>query len=434
MRHVLCALMVLAPVAAMAAGGGHGGEESGGSDQSMILLLTLLGLISAAYLLTHFVVDRLQKRFLFVSGAEYILLGLLLGPQTGVLSDLASLAPVIAFVAGWIGILYGMELDFGRLISAADHSTRLAIVDTLVTGGGVTLVAYLGFTYGLEISTAEAWLAAGSMGCAAAAGSSSAVDLLIARYRSASGGILALLRRTARLSDVIAILAFGVLISVFHTGDALTEQTPAVSDWVLFTIALGVVLGWLFAAFLADDTSENSRFLALVGIIAFSSGAAFFLRLSVITVNLILGSVLINTRPGPQVYRTLTGTAKPVALVLLVFAGVRLEPVNLTLGLIVCGGYIVIRLLFKILGGYMASAGTPMRGDIFRGMMAQGHVAVAIALSFRLYYDGEAVDLAYAAVLGSVIVNEFIAPRLLKGLLVDAGDVTQDVALSREVL
>ncbi|MEL6344029.1 MAG: hypothetical protein AAFV53_12995 [Myxococcota bacterium] len=432
MRHVLCAVMLLAPAIAMAAGGDHGGDAAG-DDRSIILLLTLLGIIAAAYLMAHFVVDRLQKRFLFVSGAEYILLGLLLGPQTNVLSDLASLAPVIAFLAGWIGILYGMELDFRRLIGSADHSTRLAVIDTLVTGGGVTVAAWAGFTYGMAFDSREAWLAAGAMGCAAAAGSSSAVDLLIDRYRSAAGGILSLLRRTARLGDVIAILGFGVLISIFHTGDTLTSQTPAVSDWILFTVALGVVLGGLFAAFLADDPSENSRFLALVGIIAFASGAAFFLRLSELTVNLILGSVLINTRPGKQVYRTLMSTATPVALVLLVFAGVRFEPVDLVDGLFVSGGYILARVLFKFLGGWLASSGTSVRRDIARGMMAQGHVAVAIALSFRLYYDGEAVDLAYAAILASVILSELVAPRLLKGLLVDAGDVSQDVAFALEV-
>ena len=38
---------------------------------------TAIGLfmIAIAYLLAHFVVDKLQKRYLFVSGIEYIALG-----------------------------------------------------------------------------------------------------------------------------------------------------------------------------------------------------------------------------------------------------------------------------------------------------------------------------------------------------------------------
>ena len=107
----------------------------------MILLLTVLGLISAAYLLTHFIVDRLQKWLLFVSGAEYILLGLVLS-QSQVLGELTSLSSLIALAAGWIGLLYGMELDFRKMLSEVDYSTRMSVVDVLFTGGGVAVCRY----------------------------------------------------------------------------------------------------------------------------------------------------------------------------------------------------------------------------------------------------------------------------------------------------
>lgn len=426
MRNLLFLAALIWPAAAFASGDGHGAAAAE-EGQPIVLLLTLLGLIGGAYLMTHFVVDRLQKRLLFVSGAEYILLGLLLGPQAHVLTDLASLAPVIAFAAGWIGILYGMEMDVQRLLSDPDRSTRLAVVDSLITGGGVAVAAYFAFTEGFSIEASEAMLSAGVLGCAAAAGSSSAVDLLMDRYGTGSGGLLGLLRRASRLGDVFAILAFGILFCVFHQGETLTEQPPDTSDWLLFTVALGALLGWLFAAFLGDDTSENNRFLALVGIIAFSSGAAFFLNLSVLTVNLILGGVLVNTRHGAEIYSTLSRTAKPVALVLLIFAGVRFEAVPIAGGLAVAAGYIVLRWLCKAIGGWLATSGTSLRRDIFRGMLAQDNVAIAIAISFRLLYEGESVDLAYCAILASVMLNELVSARALRGLLVDAGDVRQDL-------
>ena len=45
-------------------------------------LLALIGIVLAAYLLTHFVVARLQKRYLFVSGIEYLILGMALYTHT----------------------------------------------------------------------------------------------------------------------------------------------------------------------------------------------------------------------------------------------------------------------------------------------------------------------------------------------------------------
>ena len=430
MHRALPTLFLFAPLLALASPDAPAVE---GDDGSMILLLSVLGLISAAYLLTHFIVDRLQRWLLFVSGAEYILLGLVLS-QSQVLGEISTLSSLIALAAGWIGLLYGMELDFRKLLSDGGYATRISVIEVLFTGGGVAVCGYLFFHIGLHLPGDESALAGGVLGCAAAAGSSSAVDLLIEKYRSAEKGLLSLLRRTAQFSDALAILAFGILMCVFHVGETLTETPPAISDWVLFTGILGVSLGWLFAAFLGDDTSVNSRFLALVGIIAFASGAAFFLNLSILTVNLLLGLVLINTRQGKATYETLKDTAQPLALVLLVCAGLLWVPVEPVPALIASGGYLMVRTAFKALGCWLASLGTPLRRDLFRGLMSQGHVAVAIALSLRLFYEGEAVDLAYTAILVSVVVNELFASRLLKGLLIDAGDVRQDVSLSREVV
>ena len=56
---------------------------------------------------------------------------------------------------------------------------------------------------------------------------------------------------------------------------------------------------------------------------------------------------------------------------------------------------------------------------------------MAIAISFALVYDGAAVDLAYTAILGSVVLTEFLAPRLLQNLLVDAGELRQDAGLTQ---
>ena len=68
-----------------------------------------------------------------------------------------------------------------------------------------------------------------------------------------------------------------------------------------------------------------------------------------------------------------------------------------------------------------------MRKDLFRGLLAHGDVTLAMAVSFRLVYEGEAANLAYTVVLGSVIVNDLIAPRLLRGLLADEGEIQREL-------
>ena len=50
-----------------------------------------------------------------------------------------------------------------------------------------------------------------------------------------------------------------------------------------------------------------------------------------------------------------------------------------------------------------------------------------MAVTFRLDYDGDAAKIAYSVVLGSVILNDLMAPRLLRGLLVDEGEIQREL-------
>jgi len=384
-----------------------------------------------AYLLTHFVIDQLERRFLFTTGLEFVVLGVLLGPlvpEIRAFDDLTPIAPVIALAAGWVGLLYGMELDLARLVRTRDHAMRLGIVDAVGTGVAVGLAARLLFASGLlgDIPDDQAWLASGLLGCASASGGDSAIELLGRRYQS--GPQLDLLGRSARLGDLVSIFAFGTVFCVFHTGATATSEPPNPSDWFLITVGIGIALGALFSVFLDRQGTENERFVALVGIITFASGAAFFLNLSVLLVNLVLGVVLVNThQSGDGIRDTLAGTSRPISLLLLVFAGALWRPVPLLPAILATAGIIGVRVAGKSLACWLASLGTPLRPDLARGLLAQGDVAVAMALSFRLVYEGPAVDLAYTAVLASAVIKEFIAPRFLKGLLIDAGEVREEV-------
>lgn len=419
----ICVGLAASPPA-LAAGGGASSAALG----TVVLVLLLVG---AAYLLTHVVIERLQERFLFATGFEFILVGILLGPTVGrieAFEHLTAIAPVIALAAGWVGLLKGMDLDLGRLVEARDHVVRLGLTDALGTGTAVGLA-----TWGLLASgwlgswdATSSILAAGLVGCTAAAGARSGIQV-VARRHGPGEGTTDFLRRSSFVADLVAILAFGSLFCVYHQGETATAEPPAPSDWVLITAGIGLTLGALFSVFLDRDDSENERFVALVGIITFASGAAFFLHLSVLLVNLILGMVLANThQAGDRIRETLGTTRRPISLLLLVFAGAMWQPSPLIPTLAVSAIYLLIRPLGKALACWVSSLGTSLRGDLARGLLAQGDVAVAMALSFRLVYSGPAIDVAYTAILVGVVVNELIAPRLLKGLLVDVGEVRSE--------
>ena len=423
-------------------------EGSEGQAGSTLVVVSLVGAVVLAYLLAHTIVDRLQKAFLIMAGVEYLILGLLLGPEVPEpfalpafqyldtpSDERGSLLPIVALAVGWIGLLRGMELSVARLREQAPTGTsRVVVVQALVAGGVTVAAAYFAFTRGWlfpfgvpatseVVGPREVWMAAGVLGCAAAAGSVEPIELLKRRYRL-EGRIGPRIRQMAAMSDLLAIVVFGVLFCMFHTSNAEADTQLRAFEWVGISVFLGALLGVLFTPFLGDDDSENGRFLALTGIIVLASGAAYFLDLSPLLVNLCLGAVLVNTaKAGPKIRATLENTRRPIVLLLLVFAGALWRPVDPMDATLVSLGYIALRLIGKAVGTNLAGWRSPIRGDYFRGLLAHGDVTVAMAVSLRLVYEGPAIDLAYTAILVSVVVNDLIAPRVLRGLLVDTGDL-----------
>jgi hypothetical protein len=410
------------------AASGAGQNDSAGELGTVVLLVIVIGV---AYVLAHNVVERLQRRFLVVSGAEYLLLGFLLGPAfpaIHALDNVAGLLPIIALAAGWVGLLRGTDFDFASLQKLDPATWRVVFLHHLLPGVAVGVGSYYFLTEAGWVLTSprDAALSAAALACFAAADSAEPFDLLARRYE-VSGRLASLLRNGTRLGDIAVILAFGLIFCVFHeNAPQAQDYSPALWAWV--TVLLGGALGFLFSLFLAGDESDNSRFLALVGIIAFASGGAYFLELSPLAVNLSMGFVLVNfARGGQLLHTTLESTERPMAIVLLIFAGALWERTELVPTLLALGGFLIARTGAKWIASVIAGWGTSLRKDLFRGLLAHGDVTLAMAVSFRLVYEGEAAKIAYSVVLGSIILNDLMAPRLLRGLLVDEGEIQREL-------
>src|SRR3712207_4746938 len=99
------------------------------SDALVVVLVA-----AVAYLAAHIIFDWLAKRFLIVSGTEYLVLGLLLGPQVGKLltaEAVHSFAPVTTLAIGWIGAAVGMQFRLRDLVAIPGAMYRLAFAQAL---------------------------------------------------------------------------------------------------------------------------------------------------------------------------------------------------------------------------------------------------------------------------------------------------------------
>lgn len=396
--------------------------------QSPALLLVVVGL---AWLAAHLVVERAQQRILALTGVEYLALGMLLGPVVvpafGLFANTGASRPLFALVVGWIGFLAGLSLDPSAVVR--ERRATLGAALDVVLRGGLAGVAAAGVLSWLDLGGAPVptRMAVVVVACAAAAPSVAAVSLLEARFHDRTSTLLPFLRHWTAPAAALAIALVGFSFALFHVGESIAQVPPGPIAWAGFTAGIGGVLAVCFLLFLGRDRSQNNVFLAATGTLLFASGAAFFLHLSALTVNFVLGLALGRTTVGPQIRDAVDRTAGPARLVLLLFAGTLWRPVEPLGGLLLPAAILVARAAGGFLAGSAATLGSGLRSDLVRGTLAQGDVAVAIAVSLRITYEGLAVDLAYHAILAAVVVSELVAPRLLRGLLVDAGEIDEDL-------
>ena len=87
--------------------------------------LAALAVVAVGYILAYVLFDRLRDRYGYVGGAEYVLIGFLLGPRvTGLLGagQVQDLTPIVSLAVGWLGMLLGTYFRLPTLALLAVRS------------------------------------------------------------------------------------------------------------------------------------------------------------------------------------------------------------------------------------------------------------------------------------------------------------------------
>src|SRR5918995_5224060 len=100
--------------------------------------LAAIAVITVGYILAYLVFDRLRDRFGYVGGAEYVIIGLLLGPRvTGLLGagQVQDLTPIVSLALGWLGMLLGTYFRLPTLALVKGEHLRVAFAEAMTTFG-----------------------------------------------------------------------------------------------------------------------------------------------------------------------------------------------------------------------------------------------------------------------------------------------------------
>jgi hypothetical protein len=386
---------------------------------------SLILVAAGAYLAAHVAFDWLARRYLIVSGAEYLLLGILLGPQvTGLISAsvFSGFAPFLTLALGWIGTLVGAQFYLLNLVRYRAPVYRIAFFEATATFVVVTGVMTLVFAWLLGVPPGNALSPAVVLGAIATASSPAGIGLVAQRV--GTGAIVRQLQITTAIDALVAITAFGLLLSIDHPAAVGTVRPPTPTEWAVISVGIGVVGGTLFHLFLGEERNIDRLFISLAGAIILASGAAAHMRLSPLLPAMLIGAILINTSGNRrEIAQVLVSVERPIYFVLLIFAGAAWQPSARAwiLPLIV---YLLVRIATKTGAAYLGAwtnGAVPALGPLWgRALWGQGGLALAIGLNYLQHEYSVLANVIFTTAIVSVLLTDLTSARVAESVVQSA--------------
>lgn len=390
----------------------------------MSATLTLILIVVGAYLAAHVAFDWLARRFLIVSGAEYLILGILLGPQvSGLLSAevVDAFAPFMTLALGWIGAVIGTQFYLPGLVGIRGAAYKVAFLEALLSMTVVAGPMAFALSRLFDLTLEQVLLPAITLGAAAAASAPSGVAL-IARRLTRRGPLVRQLEINTAVDAFVAITTFGLLLCFAHAAPQGISRPPTATEWAVITIGIGCVGGTLFHLFVGGERNIDRLFISLAGAIILASGAAGHLQLSPLLPSLLIGAILVNTsRNREEIKQALFTIERPLYFVLLIFAGANWRLPDSKAWLIAVPLFLITRSIAKVGSARLAarlSGMLPVLGaDWGRALLGQGPLAIAIALNYLVHNNSLLPNIVFTATVASVLLTDLSSARLVQSVV-----------------
>ncbi|MEX2282715.1 MAG: hypothetical protein WEE89_09560 [Gemmatimonadota bacterium] len=400
--------------------------------------IVLLAIIALAYLATHVAFDWLARRFHLVSGVEYLILGILLGPSaSNVLSaaDLQSFSPLITLSVAWFGAAVGTRLVIRNLVAIPALHYRLAFGEALVTLLIVVLAELLAIQLLFDLPVQVAFVPALALGAIAVSSTTLGIDVVMKSFKR-DAPILRLIEVGALVDALVAILAIGVLLCIDRPSSFSGARSFTPTEWVAITLGIGVVGGALFHLFVGTERHSDRLFVALAGTLILASGAAAYLELSPLMTAMIVGAMLINTSQShAEIESVISQGERPFYFVMLIFAGASWSPTAASW--LPVALFLPARALGKVGGARLSARLAGVLPLVGRGwgwaLFGQGGLALALALDYRRHHSASFPNLVFTAAALSVLLTDVLSARFARAVVAPVLDAVHPDQLAQAV-
>ena len=383
-------------------------------------------LILIAFIGARFITKRTSLtpvNYFFFSGFIYILLGLFLG-RSGIeiLSPgvLIGFIPLISLGLGWVGFLFGFQLERKYLRCFPGKYIGLSFLQSFFAflSGGLVFSWALRRFYPSE----DIFLI---FGMAAALGlllslNSPTLLTMASKVVPQRGNYYYVARFLVSVSGFWGIVGLALLSSFWHFPFFDSKIFLKGGAFLLLFTLFPFLIGYLFHFMTKKKTTEEQKLVYLLGLVFFVSGAAFYFNIPPLYVGMVMGITYSNlTKIHETLYPLLLSTEKPLYITFLVLIG-AIWKVNLDssililvvlLALLRITAYVLPLPFFKVILNF------PLRLHLRFGLcfISSGGLGVAFAVSLKLIYPMPLTDVFLSIALLGILITEFLGPWGLKG-------------------
>lgn len=266
-----------------------------------------------------------------------------------------------------------------------------------------------------------------------------AATLHVMRELRAVGPLTSTLMAVVAVDDGLAIMYFGVAMSaarhIMGGGGSLAIAVLSSLYEILFSLALGAVVGWLMDLFVHKLRRRGEMLTMGLALLLLCGETARMMHLSPLLAGMAAGFTIVNRdRRDVRIFRSINAFEPPIYVLFFTLAGAHLEMHALVAAGWVGLAYFLMRVAGKISGAYVGGrlARAPHVVRRYLGLALVPQAGVAIGLIFLIQTD-PALD-GYAkvitpVVLGGVVLSELLGPICARLAVTWAGETefSQDV-------
>lgn len=319
-----------------------------------LAILATLALLAASPALYSFRRTRLGAA-LMAGGWVMVAAGFALGPHGISLIGAVQVQvskPLMLFLLGWVGLVVGLQVDRRLPNVVPDRILRLSCLDAVlslvVIGGGTGCVMAASGLSWRSLLPVACLLGIGGIGCSPETRS-------LVRGQAGLEAWAAAIRAVSGVGAIMAVIAMGLMVSVFHTlADAPLPGFAEVGRIALepaVTAVMGVAMGLLGMWLMGIAGRDAGQFLVvLIGLVSLTVGAAAMMGHSPMFAALFAGAAVANL-PGRSLEkfrRVVCESEQPIGTAMMLAAGLLIEPGIGVVGVAVVVAAVATRVAVKI--------------------------------------------------------------------------------------